>query len=212
MSKGFSEYYTTHKEEVDLSKTAVIIVDMMNDFCKPQGKMPLGEDISDVIAAIKRLTDKARENKIPVIWVKQRYRADKYDKVTEKREGTCYEGTWGGEQIEELPTFPEDYVVYKRRFSGFFQTDLDLVLRDMGAEKVVVGGVVTNICVRETVADAFALNYYVYIPVDCTRATDDRAQAAHMWDFETHYATLTDVDELVEAMGNLKEEGLCRMK
>lgn len=98
------------------------------------------EDGYLIVEPIQRLVAAARAHKIPIVWICQKYRMDKYDKVTEKRVGTCYEGTWGAEQIDELPILPEDYVVNKRRYSGFFQTDLDLTLRDMGCEKVIVGG------------------------------------------------------------------------
>ncbi|WP_072526111.1 cysteine hydrolase family protein [Clostridium sp. Marseille-P3244] len=207
---GFSEHYTNLKKELDLKKTAILIVDMMNDFCKPGGKMVL-DDGYVVIEPIQKLVEAGRKHGIPIVWICQQYRKDKYDKVTEKREGTCYEGTWGGEQIDELPILPEDYVVHKRRYSGFFQTDLDLVLRDMGCEKVIVGGVVTNICVRGTVADAFQLNYEVFVPKDAVRATSDREQESQLWDIETHFGTVTTVDELVEAMEGLKPEDACRI-
>lgn len=134
------------------------------------------EDGYLIVEPIQRLVAAARAHKIPIVWICQKYRMDKYDKVTEKRVGTCYEGTWGAEQIDELPILPEDYVVNKRRYSGFFQTDLDLTLRDMGCEKVIVGGAVTNICVRGTVADAFQLDYEV-VRAEGLRARHERAGA-----------------------------------
>lgn len=211
MSKSFSEHYTNLTKELDLRKTAVLIVDMMNDFCKPEGKMYLAGGEA-VVPPQQRLVAAARAKGMPVVWICQQYRKDKYDKVTEKREGTCYEGTWGGKQIDDLPILPEDYVVHKRRYSGFFQTDLDLTLRDMGCEKVIIGGVVTNICVRGTVADAFQLDYEVFVPRDCVMATSDREQESQMWDFETHFATVSTADELAAAMEKLKPEDMCRMR
>lgn len=211
MGDSFSECYTNLAKDLNLRKTAVIIVDMMNDFCTKGGKMVM-EDGGVVVEPIKRLVAAARAKKMPIIWVCQQYRANKYDKVTEKRVGTCYEGTWGGKQIDELPILPEDYVVRKRRYSGFFQTDLDLTLRDMGCEKVIIGGVVTNICVRGTVADAFQLDYEVFVPRDCVRATSPEEEAAHMWDFETHFATVCQTDELVKAMESLKPDDMCRIQ
>ena len=211
MGKGFDEYYTCRSKEIDLKKTAILIVDMLNDFCKPGGRMVL-EDGYLVVEPIRRLVAAGRKHGIPIIWICQKYRMDKYDRVTEKRVGTCYEGTWGCEQIEELPILPEDYVVHKRRYSGFFQTDLDLTLRDMGAEKVIVGGCVTNIGVRGTVTDAFQLDYEVFVPRDCVRATGEREQESSLWDFETHFATVTTAEELISAMDRLKPEDACRIR
>ena len=207
---GFSDHYTNRSKELDLKKGAILIVDMMNDFCKPGGKMVLDGGLV-VLEPIQRLVAAGRAHGIPIVWICQRYRPNKYDKVTEKREGTCYEGTWGGQQIDELPILPEDYVVYKRRYSGFFQTDLDLVLRDMGCEKVIVGGVVTNICVRGTVSDAFQLDYEVFVPSDAVAATGPREQESSLWDFETHFATVCTVDDLVGAMEKLTPEDACRI-
>ena len=116
------------------------------------------------------------------------------------------------EQIDELPILPEDYVVNKRRYSGFFQTDLDLTLRDMGCEKVIVGGAVTNICVRGTVADAFQLDYEVFVPKDCVRATSEREQESQLWDFETHFATVCTSEELIAAMDTLEPGDECRIR
>jgi ureidoacrylate peracid hydrolase len=82
----------------------------------------------------------------------------------------------------------------------------------MGAEKVIVGGCVTNICVRGTVADAFQLDYEVFVPKDCVRATSAREQESQLWDFETHFATVTKADELIAAMDKLKPEDACRIK
>ena len=211
MGKGFSDYYTNREKALDLKKSAVLIVDMMNDFCKPGGRMVL-EDGYLIVEPIQRLVAAARAHKIPIVWICQKYRMDKYDKVTEKRVGTCYEGTWGAEQIDELPILPEDYVINKRRYSGFFQTDLDLTLRDMGCEKVIVGGAVTNICVRGTVADAFQLDYEVFVPKDCVRATSEREQESQLWDFETHFATVCTSEELIAAMDTLEPGDECRIR
>ena len=82
----------------------------------------------------------------------------------------------------------------------------------MGAEKVIVGGCVTNICVRGTVADAFQLDYEVFVPKDCVRATSEREQESQLWDFETHFGTVTTSDELIAAMDKLAPEDACRIR
>lgn len=165
MGKGFSDYYTNREKALDLKKSAVLIVDMMNDFCKPGGRMVL-EDGYLIVEPIQRLVAAARAHKIPIVWICQKYRMDKYDKVTEKRVGTCYEGTWGAEQIDELPILPEDYVVNKRRYSGFFQTDLDLTLRELGVDTLIAFGCDTNICVLQTLAGAYFRGYKTVVPAD----------------------------------------------
>lgn len=112
----------------------------------------------------------------------------------------CIEGTWGAQVIDELAPQPEDYQIPKRRFSGFYQTDLDLVLRELGRKTVVVTGVVTNICVRSTCHDAFFLGYQVVVPKDCVRATGPREQESTLWDIETHFGAVTDSETVLSKL------------
>nr|MBP9183264.1 cysteine hydrolase [Fuscovulum sp.] len=93
-----------------------------------------------------------------------------------------------------------DMVVTKRRFSGFFGTDLDLTLRDMMVDTVIVMGVVTNICVRSTVHDAFFLGYRVVVPQDCCAATGPREQISSLYDISTHFGTVSDSASVVAGL------------
>ena len=88
----------------------------------------------------------------------------------------------------------------KRRYSAFFGTDLDLTLKDLGIEGVVVAGVVTNICVRSTVHDAFFLGYTVVVPEDCVAATGPREQASSLYDIATHFGTVCDSSQVIAAL------------
>ena len=84
--------------------------------------------------------------------------------------------------------------------SGFYQTDLDLVLRENAVRTCVVCGVVTNICVRSTVHDAFFRGYRVVVPVDCVRATSPREQESSLWDIKTHFGTIGTSGEIIALM------------
>jgi nicotinamidase-related amidase len=79
-------------------------------------------------------------------------------------------GTPGAEVVTELAPRDEDYVVPKRRYSGCFGTDLDMLLRELGVDTVVLTGLHTNICVRHTAADAFQEGYSVVVPTDAVEA------------------------------------------
>ena len=70
----------------------------------------------------------------------------------------------------------------------------------------------TNICVRGTVADAFQLDYEVFVPKDCVRATSEREQESQLWDFETHFATVCTSEELIAAMDTLEPGDECRIR
>ena len=194
--KGFAEHFVDDGSNFEVTDPALVIVDMLNDFCKEGGAMVLPEGL-ETIEPTQKLIAAFREKKLPIIYINDCHRAGKYDKEFDKRAPHCIEGTWGAQVIDELAPQPEDYQIPKRRFSGFYQTDLDLVLRELGRKTVVVTGVVTNICVRSTCHDAFFLGYQVVVPKDCVRATGPREQESTLWDIETHFGAVTDSDAVL---------------
>jgi len=194
--KGFAEHFVDDGSNFTVEKPAILIVDMLNDFCKEGGAMVLKEG-AEIYDSTANLIAEARKHDYPIIYINDCHRAGKYDKEFDKRAPHCIEGTWGAEVIEELAPQEQDYCIKKRRFSGFYQTDLDLVLRELGIKTVVVTGVVTNICVRSTCHDAFFLGYNVVVPKDCVRATGPREQESTLWDIETHFGAVTTSDKII---------------
>lgn len=200
--QGFAECYVHDESELDFTKAAILIIDMLNDFCKEGGAMVLKEGM-EVVAPLNKLIMAFREKGLPIIYVNDSHRPDKTDQEFAKRQPHCLEGTWGAQLIDELTCLETDYCIKKRRFSGFFQTDLDLVLRELGVKTVVATGVVTNICVRSTCHDAFFNGYKVVVPQDCVRATGEREQRSSLWDIETHFGTVTTSDMIIrKILGN----------
>ena len=141
----------------------------------------------------------ARKAKIPIIFLNDAHRRGlRNDREFLKRGEHCIEGTWGAQVIDELDPRPGDLIITKRRFSGFFETDLDLTLKDMGIVTLIVMGVVTNICVRSTIHDAFFRGFQVIVPADCVEATGPREQESSLYDIETHFGEVTDSGRVVE--------------
>jgi len=180
---------------------AVLVVDMLNDFLTPGGKMVL-EGGSALIPPMRRLLNHARRAGIPVIYVNDSHRPGlKEDREFKKRAEHCIEGTWGADVIEALKPKKKDFVVLKHRFSGFYETDLDLTLKDLCIDTVIVTGVVTNICVRSTIHDAFFRGYKVIVPRDCVMATGEREQESSLYDIETHFGEVSTSDQVMAMMG-----------
>jgi ureidoacrylate peracid hydrolase len=188
-----------HEQKLQLisEKAAVLVVDMLNEFLEPGGKMVL-EGGEALYRPINQLLDTAHQAHIPVFWLNQSLRPD--DRLFEKRIPHCLIGTWGARIVDALKQSPSDIIVPKRRYSGFFQTDLDLYLRERKVETVIVTGVVTNICVRSTIHDAFFLGYDVLVPVECVAATNPTAQESSLYDIETHYGSVTNLAQLLALM------------
>jgi ureidoacrylate peracid hydrolase len=182
------------------SRTAVLVVDMINEFCKPGGAMVLpGADA--LYAPQRAVIDAARATGALLVWVRDAHRPQmRRDREWLKRTPHCVEGTWGAEVVDELGARADDIHLLKRRYSAFFGTDLDLTLKDCGVDQLVIFGVVTNICVRSTVHDAFFEGYEVVVPADCCAATGPREQESSLYDIATHFGTVSRAQDVVAAL------------
>jgi len=193
----FSERRTGKRLQFDPSRAAVLVVDMLNEFLEPGGEMVLLEG-RRIIEPLNQLLEEARQMGMRVIWLCDEHpRPD--DKEFDKRVPHCRAGTWNASIIDAMDVAPGELRIAKRRYSGFFGTDLDLRLREWGVQQVIVTGVVTNICVRSTVHDAYFLGYDVFVPEDCVSATSDREQASSLYDIDTHFGDVVTSDELIAA-------------
>lgn len=185
---------------LDPGRTAVLVIDMINEFCKPGGKMVL-PGYEALMPAQTALIARARTLDVPVIFVQDSHRKNmRRDREWVKRTPHGVENTWATQVIDDLAPRPDDIRVIKHRYSAFFQTDLDLVLKDMLIDQLVIFGVVTNICVRSTVHDAFFLGYDVAVPADACAATGAREQESSLYDIATHFGAVSNSRALIAAM------------
>lgn len=175
------------------SETAVIVVDMQNDFAAAGGMLArAGADIAPIrglIEPIANVLDHARRAGARVVYLKMEYRPDLSDLGSEDSvnairhrmfgvgarvptpigEGRLLvRGTWNTAIVDELAPEAEDIVVSKRRFSGFFDTELDTILRGLGIRTLVFTGCTTSVCVESTLRDAFFRDYRCVLLEDCT--------------------------------------------
>jgi ureidoacrylate peracid hydrolase len=196
----FSARRIEQQVRIDAQTTAILVVDMLNEFCKPGGAMVL-PGYERLVAPQKRVIEAGRQMGCPILFIVDTHRKNvRQDREWLKRTPHCVEGGWGATVIDDLEPRPDDIYVVKRRYSAFFNTDLDVTLRDLKVDTVVVCGVVTNICVRSTVHDAFFLGYTVVVPEDCVAATGPREQASSLYDIATHFGTVSASDEVAAAL------------
>lgn len=204
MSDVFSSVRNEQTVTLDPARTAVLVIDMLNDFCKPGGKMVL-PGYERLVPPQLALIEQARSQEVPVFWVIQSHDPRlRRDRELLKRGSHCLLGTWGVKVIEELAPRESDFHLYKHRYSAFFQTPLDLLLKDMNCDQVIVFGIVTNICVRSTVHDAFFLGYEVVVPEDCCAATGPREQESSLYDIATHFGVVSRSGAVIDALRNRK--------
>ncbi len=157
------------QEEVVLEakSTALIVVDMQNDFAHPQGALFVPEAPKSV-PAIQSLLRKAREAGVRVVYTQDWHRED--DPEFRIWPVHAVAGTWGAEILEELKPDPQDLVIRKVRYDAFYGTPLDHYLHLWGVKTLVVTGTVANICVLHTAGSAALRWYEVVLPEDATSA------------------------------------------
>jgi ureidoacrylate peracid hydrolase len=178
---------------IDPARSAIIVVDMENDFAAKGGMFDrAGVDISGAqkaIAPIAKVLATARPAGLRIIYLKMGYRPDLSDLGTtdsvnrtrhlklgvgqkvqapDGRESrVLIRDTWDTDIVPELKPQPDDIVIYKTRFSGFYQTDLDATLKKFGIKYLIFTGVTTSICVESTVRDAMFRDYLCVLLRDC---------------------------------------------
>ncbi len=179
-------------------KTAVLVVDMINDFVTGA----LGsERARSIVPKIGRLLEEARREGAPIVYVTDAHLPG-VDREFEVWGEHAVEGSWGAEVVDELRPREGDHRLYKRRYSAFYATGLDALLRELGVGSVVLTGVVTNICIQHTAADAFFRGYRVVVPRDCVEAASDELQEASLaFMMEMYGAEVTTSEELIEGGG-----------
>ena len=200
-------------EKLKPGHTALLVVDMQNDFCATGGLISKdGRDITAAQALGKRLPafiSKARQAGVMVVFIRCVYTTEQnfylsdvcLEQAARKRKGgytripVCRDGEWEGDYYGDVRPQPGDVVVSKHRYNAFHNTDLDLILRSNGIRTVALTGVVTNVCVETTAREAFVRDYYVV-------AVDDGCAAYIEAD---HIASLSNIDRFFGEVATIKQ-------
>jgi biuret amidohydrolase len=180
--------------ELISGRPALLVIDMQHDFLD-EGVPLEAAGGRDIIPAVASTMAAARQAEVPVIFTQEAHRLGRVDSGREADPGMgkdyypgptgdeplpehCVEGTRGIEIVEELAPGPGDHRVSKRRYNCFLGTDLELLLKGLRAETLLVTGVDTDVCVLWTVGEAFQLDYHVRVLEDCVAGTSREAHEA----------------------------------
>ena len=213
--------------EIDPTKTAVIVIDMQNAYASRGGYLDLaGFDISGaakVIANTKGVLEVARRAGVQVIYFQNGWDPDyveaggagspnfhksnalKTMRARPELEGTLLaRGTWDYELVDELKPQPADICLHKTRYSGFFNSQLDSVLRSRGIRNLVFVGIATNVCVESTLRDGFFLEYFGIVLEDAThQAGPEFVQKAAIYNIETFFGWVSSVADFKGVVGQI---------
>ncbi len=194
---------------VDPASTALLVIDMQNDFVQ-EGSVLEVPKIRSQLPKIKKLIDTCRDLGLPIIYTKQVYRADTavkpliLDMFPLLEKDGLREGTQGAEICDELEPQPSDIIVRKLRFSAFYNTNLESVLRNIKGRRsidtVIICGTVTNICCESTARDAFERDFRVVFCSDITSAWSDEFQRFSLQIIDYAFGWVMTSDDIIQAL------------
>ena len=214
---------TTLEEMATPAHTAIVVVDMQNDFCAEGGYIhkrtgadmsanrPLAERINDLVAA-------GRTAGAEIVWIQANYEprflsgqalAKRIQRQT--TDVCCAGGSWGWSFYEVAPEEGE-IVIEKHTFSGFHGTELDRLLRFRGIRTLILAGVATNVCVDSTLRDGYFNGYYIVVPEDCVGSNIQHLHDATLESVSAHFGEVTSHSALIACweageIGGLRETG-----
>ena len=210
--------------EVDLHRTAMVVVDMQNAFVSKGGMFDtFGWDISAARAALDntiKIVDATREAGCKIVFLKMSYEPDYSNSggsespnwpkelgLVMMRQNPKYwgrfvtEGSWDEEICAELEVHPGDIIIRKQRYSGFAGTSLDMILKTYNIKYCIYTGVATNVCVESTLRDGFFLDYWPILVSDAVdNAGPDITQQATLWNVEALFGWVTTTTDLLKAI------------
>jgi ureidoacrylate peracid hydrolase len=205
----------TLEKKLDPDHCALVVIDMLNDFCADGGAMAReGLDVREaqqLAGRLPALIDAAREAGAFLVFVRNVYstEGDTYlsdvwlEQAQRRREGSyverpvCPPDSWGNDFYGDVRPLPGEPIVTKHRFDAFLNTDLDLVLRSNAVRSVVITGVATNVCVETTARQAFVRDYYVVLPSDGAATYSAAEHEASLATIERYFGQVVTRDEVI---------------
>ena len=199
------------EEHVSPTRTALLVVDVQNDFCHPDGyhgrRGARLSQIAEMIPRLERLLDESRKAGVPAIFIATHHSswtnspswlARRRKDGGDSAEDSCTPGSWGAAFYHVSPT-EDELVVIKHRYSAFIDTDLDLILRSRQIDNLLITGVNTNVCVDSTARHAYMLDYFVTVIEDCCATTspqEDHEAALRL--LSGRFAKIATSEELIQ--------------
>ena len=211
---------------IDLGRTAIVVIDMQNDFCTRGGWLDhIGVDVAPArrpIEPLRAVLPALRSARVPVIWVNWGNRPDRLnlspsvlhvykpsgqgvglgDPLPGNGARVLERGSWAAAVVDELAPRAEDVRVDKYRMSGFWDTALDSILRNLGVTTLLFGGVNADQCVMCTLQDANFLGYDCVLLTDCTATTSpDYCWQATLYNVKQCFGFVSESRALLAALG-----------
>lgn len=189
-------------------RPAVVVIDMQYTYTDPSSAVGSSR-LQPTINSVQKLLKVARRRKIPVLYVTTKHRRDGLDMGLLQRKikflhRHLIEGTRWVEIDEQVKPKPGDFMIVKKTTDAFSYTPLDLILRNLGVDTLLITGCSTSACIRATVESAHKLGYRPIIPMECTNDRDSEAHEYHLFDMNAKYADVLSLARVVRYLNGLR--------
>lgn len=189
--------YNQHEMRLNVAASALLVVDMQMFFLDPASPTFTCGGVA-ILPAVKRLIDAFRRARRPVIFTRHVHHPGDLDAgiMGWWWEGKCLEGSPESEIHADLAPMPGEKVVLKHRYSAFYNTDLETVLRCLKVEDIIVSGIMTNMCCESTARDAYYRDYRVFLPADGTGSICEEMHLASLLNLAFGFAYVTTCEAI----------------
>lgn len=182
-----------------MRRPVLIVIDMVNDFLEkwlPAPKQQLVRSINDLVGLM-------RQHGHPIIWVRQEFESDLSDAFPEMRTKgirITIKGTSGCQIAADLAVASSDPVLIKKRYSAFYQTELDQLLRRLRPDAIILAGINTHACIRVTAIDAYQRDWETIVAADCVGSYDREHHDISMKYMKDKIAAIMSNQEILTAL------------
>lgn len=195
------ESFNLHRMELKRERSALLVIDMQHFFLDPDSKAFICAGLS-ILPNVKGLIQAFRRANRPVIYTCHTHHPDGLDAgiMGWWWEEMCVEGTPESRVHKEIAPLEKEKIIFKHRYSAFYNTDLETFLRCLKIEDLVISGVMTNMCCESTTRDAYYRDYRVFFLTDGTAAINEEMHLASLLNLAYGFAYITKTDEILASL------------
>lgn len=193
--------FNTHQMTLNLERSALLVIDMQNFFLDPHSPSFTCGGLA-ILPNLAKLIETYRAQSLPIIYTRHVHHPGLIDAglMAQWWEGMCLEGSPESEVHPTIAPLPNEKVIFKHRYSSFYNTDLETVLRCMKIEDLVITGIMTNMCCESTARDAYYRDYRVFFLADATGSITEEMHLASLLNLSFGFAWVSSTEDLLSQL------------